>query len=88
MAVRTGNSDAEYIPRDEHPDLYPRTAAFAYYGFDGNGNFCAFHTYTDANGRTYTNRTILSNPQRQYDAHLDARGREWHDILRCAEWKR
>ena len=36
----------------------------AYYEFDANGDFCACHTYTDANGRQYTNRTSLTHLRR------------------------
>ena len=82
MAVRVGNTNSGYIPkRDAIPvNHYPLTR-IAYYEFDANGNFCAVHTYTDADGRTYSNRTVLSNPAAQLDAYDAARERERNDLL-------
>ena len=60
---------------EPNPDT---TTSFAYYGFDAYGRFCAVHTYTDAHGRTYTNRTVLPYPNRgRAGDSLHAHGAAW-----------
>ena len=91
MDTRCNTSRDDYaVTAALHP--YANSAAvassFAHYEFDADGNFCAVHTYIDATGRRYSNRTILSNPAARHDAYLAAREREWQDFLHRADGQR